>query len=185
MSDTGQDHTTIPILGGTVREVQGLLPNEGALQQATYALLSAGFDRGDLSLPDARANAADPVATENPADEHDTRQVRTMMTSTIGIAGALIGGTVASVATGGAMLPVAAAAVAAAAGAGGLTQMGFQGAADTREATHDAQGVQGTLMLSALVRDAEKEKLATSILREQGATAVETVERHGSGTWGA
>ncbi len=185
MSDAGQDHTIIPILGGTVREVQALLPNEGALQQATYALLSAGFDRGDLSLPDARANPADPVATENPADEHDTRQARTLATSTIGIAGALIGGTVASIATAGAMLPVAAAAVAAAAGAGGLTQMGFQGAADTREATHDAQGAGGTLMLSAVVRDAEKEKLATSILRAQGATAVETVERHGAGTWGA
>ncbi len=172
MSDAGEDHTTIPILGGTVREVQGLLPDEGALQQATYALLSAGFDRGELSLPDARPNAADPAATESPTDEHDTRQVRTMLTSTVGIAGALIGGTVASVATGGAMLPVAVAAVAAAAGAGGLTQMGFQGAADTREAAHDAQGARGTLMLSAVVRDAEKEKLATSILRQQGAVAV-------------
>jgi hypothetical protein len=185
MSDTTPDHTTIPILGGTTREVQGLLPDEGTLQQAIQALLTGGFDRGDLSLPEPQPTQANPTptqGTESPADEHDARQTRTLANSTVGVAAALIGGAVASVATGGAALPVAGAAIAAAVGAGGLTHLGFQNAADQREAGHNAQGARGTLILAAIVRDAEKEKLATDILREAGATQVETVERTGSET---
>ncbi len=183
MSDTTPDHTTIPILGGTVREVQGLLPDEGTLQQAIQALLTGGFDRGDLSLPEPQS--AHPTTTQgtgNPADEHDARQARTLANSTIGVAAALIGGTVASVVTGGAAIPVAAVAVGAAAGAGGLTHLGFQNAADKREAGHDAQGASGTLILAAIVRDDEHEQKATAILQQSGATKVETVERTGAET---
>ena len=181
MSDATSDYTTIPVLGGTVREVQGRLPDEGTLQQAIQALLTGGFDRGDLSLPDPEAaEATTTQATGNPADEHDTRQARTLANSTIGIAAALITGTVASVATGGAAIPVAAAAVGAAAGAGGLTHLGFQKAADKREAGHDAQAAKGTLILAAIVRDDEHERKATAILQEMGATHVETIERTGS-----
>ncbi|MGI4793065.1 MAG: hypothetical protein ACRYG8_03065 [Janthinobacterium lividum] len=194
MSDATSSYTSIPILGGTVREVQGYLPDEGTLQQAIQALLTGGIDRGDLSLPDPKASAAQAgssqsssaggttEATESPADEHDTRQVRTLANSTVGIAAALVGGLVASVATGGAAIPVAAAAIGTAAGAGGLTHLGFQNAADKREAGHDAQGADGTLILAAIVRDAETEAKATRILQEAGATRVETVERTGSET---
>ena len=178
MSDP-PDYTTIPIFGGTVREVRGLLADEGALQQATQALLTAGFDRGDLSLPQSEPDPADPSRTETPADQHDLRQARTTVNSTIGIAGALVGGTIASVATGGAMLPVAAAAVASAAGAGGLAHLGVQSSADDREAAHDARGIRGTLTLATVVRDAHHEALAQQVLRDAGATKIEAVERHG------
>ncbi len=177
------DHTTIPIFGASEREVHGVLPDEGALQQATQALLTAGFDRGDLSLPHStRPVGDDPSPTDTPADEHDLRQARTLTTSTVGIAGALIGGAVASVATGGAMLPVAAAAVAAAVGAGGLTQLNVQGSADAREARHDASGARGTLVLGAVVRDPAKEALAMKVLRDAGAEHVEAVDRGGAAT---
>ena len=182
MSDATPDYAKIPILGGTVREVQGTLPNEAALQQATQALLMAGFDRGDLSLPASpeEAMAGTTQATESPAGNNDVRNVRANINGTIGAAGALIAGTVASVATGGAMLPVAAAAVAAGVGAGGLSHAGFQAAADSRETSHNQKGTEGRLILAALVRDADKEKSATSILQDAGATQVETVERTGS-----
>ena len=183
MSDATPDYTTIPILGGSVREVQGLLPDEGTLQQAIQALLTGGFDRGDLSLPEPQSSHPTTTqGTESPADEHDTRQARTLLNSTVGVAAALIGGAVASVVTGGAAIPVAAVAVGAAAGAGGATQLGFQNSADKREAGHDAQGAGGTLILAAIVRDAEHEQKATAILQQAGATKVETVERNGSET---
>lgn len=183
MSDATPSHTTIPILGGPVREVHGLLPDEGTLQQATQALLTGGFDRGDLSLPDPELAATEAIQTQSTGsvvDEHDARQVRTTLNSTVGVAAALVGGAVASVATGGAMLPVAAGAVASALGAGGLTQLGVQGAANRREAGHDAKGARGQLVLAAVVRDAERERAATEILQKAGATEVRTVERSAS-----
>ena len=182
MSDA-TNPTTIPILGGNVREVQGLLPDEGTLQQATQALLTGGFDRGDLSLPEADLPPSEPTQTQTTGsvvDEHDARQLRTAVNSTAGVAAALIGGTVASVATGGAMLPVAVGAVAAAVGGGGLAHLGLQGAADSREAAHDAKGASGKLILAAIVRDPERERAATEILRREGATEVRTVERSGA-----
>ena len=183
MSDT-PDYTQIPILGGptadaSVRVVQGLLPNEGALQGATQALLMAGFDRGELSLPTDPQWALEGVtnATENPADGNDAQNMRANTTGTIGATGALIAGTVASVATGGALLPVAAATIAAGVGAGGLSHLGLQTAAGSREAEHDAKGNKGRLILAAVVRDTEKEKSATQILRDAGATDIGTVDR--------
>ena len=175
--------TTIPIMSDTIREVQGIMPDEGTLQQATQALLVAGFDRHDLSLPTARPGVQDATpeqGAENPTDEHDARQARTLANSTVGVAGALMGGLAASVATGGAAIPVAAAAIAAGLGAGGLTQASFQGAANVREQRHDAQGARGELVLAALARDAEHEALATRVLQEAGAVRVETVERTGA-----
>ncbi|TLU73824.1 hypothetical protein [Lichenicoccus roseus] len=183
MSDAPANPITIPIMSDTIREVQGIMPDEGMLQNATQALLSAGFDRHDLSLPAARPplqEATPDQGAENPVDEHDARQARTLANSTIGVAGAMIGGLVASVATGGAAIPAAAAAVAAGLGAGGLSQASFQGAANVREQRHDAQGARGELVLAALARDAEREALATKVLTEAGATRVETVEKTGN-----
>ncbi len=183
MSDAPDDFGTIPIMSDTIREVQGVMPDEGTLQQATQALLTAGFDRHDLSLPAPRPSLQDTTpeqGAENPADEHDARQARTLANSTVGVAGALMGGLVASVATGGAALPAAAAAVAAGLGAGGLSQASFQGAANLREQRHDAQGARGELILAALARDQAHEALATRVMQEAGATRVETVERTGT-----
>ena len=73
-------------------------------------------------------------------------------------------------------------AVASAAGAGGLAHLNVQGSADKREEIHDQKGALGTLLISALVRDEEKERLATKVLREAGATQVETIERDGDQT---
>nr|WP_321983443.1 hypothetical protein [uncultured Lichenicoccus sp.] len=177
------DFGTIPIMSDTIREVQGVMPDEGALQQATQSLLTAGFDRSDLSLPVPRPSAQETTpeqGAENPTDEHDARQARTLANSTVGVAGALMGGLAASVATGGAALPVAAAAVAAGLGAGGLSQATFQGAANVREQRHDAQGARGELVLAALARNPEREALATRVLSEAGALRVETVERTGN-----
>ncbi|WP_428375800.1 hypothetical protein [Lichenicoccus sp.] len=174
---------TIPIMSDAIREVQGIMPDEGTLQQATQALLTAGFDRHDLSLPAPRPSPQDTTpeqGAENPTDEHDARQARTLANSTVGVAGALMGGLVASVATGGAAIPAAAAAVAAGLSAGGLSQATFQGAANVREQRHDAQGARGELVLAALARDPEHEALATRVLSEAGALWVETVERTGS-----
>ena len=182
MSDA-TDPITIPILGGNVREVQGFLPDEGTLQHATQALLDGGFDRGDLSLPSADLTPSEPTQVQTAGsvvNGQDARQIRTAVSSTVGVAAALVGGAVISVATGGAMLPIAAGAVAAAAGAGGATHLGFQGGSGAREADNNAKGARGKLILAAVVRDAERERAATEILRQAGATDVTTVERSAS-----
>ena len=54
MSDATSDYTTIPVLGGTVREVQGRLPDEGTLQQAIQESLL-----GQSKPEDALKTAAD------------------------------------------------------------------------------------------------------------------------------
>jgi hypothetical protein len=113
-----------PVIAEAVEEVQGIFPSDAALQNAIALLTREGFDRADLSLPDAHpirsANTPNEGA-ENPNTEDDARQSRTlharMAASTAALAGA---GAV--VLTGGAALPAAAAAVGAGLAAGGAAE---------------------------------------------------------------
>jgi len=145
------------------REVRAVVPDEAALQEATRALLDAGFDRAAIGVSGPGGNPA-PGAAESPADEPDARQVRTLAASTASITAALLGGTVATVATGGAAAPVAGAAVVGAIGAGGAAHVGVQRAEDAREKRHDAEGAAGQLALSVSVRDDAQEETAREVL---------------------
>ena len=73
-----------PSLSDTIQEVQGVFPNDRALQDAIGRLTRTGFDRAALSLPaanPAHADATPSHGAENPNTEDDMRQSRTLQSS--------------------------------------------------------------------------------------------------------
>ena len=91
-----------PALSESVQEIQATFPNDATMQDALGQLGLAGYDRSDFSLPE---DQTDPTLqtpsgdAENPTDDTDKRQLRTMGS---GIAGAtaafaLAGATIATV----------------------------------------------------------------------------------------
>ena len=111
MSETNGEKAG-PEQAATIREVQGVFPDDATMQGALSQLTLAGYDRADFSLPEEQD--ANQVATPNegaePAtDDTDKRQLRTMGASMAGYAGA-VAAAGATLATGGAAgLAVAAA----------------------------------------------------------------------------
>ena len=92
MSGTTGDAKAGPGHDATVREVQGVFPDDATMQDALSQLTLAGYDRADFSLPEDQP--AHEVVTPNesaaPAtDDADKRQLRTMGTSMAGYAGAV------------------------------------------------------------------------------------------------
>lgn len=168
-----------PALTETVQEVQGHFPNDALLQDALGQLTLAGYDRADFSLPQDQPDQAIQTPTEgaeSPIDQIDKSQVRTMGTSMAGYAGAVAAAGV-TLATGGA----AALAIAAAAAIGGgsaLTANAAGRAADqASKDDRDERGRAGTLILAVRVADAESAQSATAIMRQAGATQVDTIGR--------
>jgi hypothetical protein len=170
-----------PVLNEAVDEIQGIFPNDAALQAAMGKLCLAGFDRAALSLPAAspHQNEATPEAgAADPVTEDDTRQMRTMGSSVAATAGALIGAGV-TVATGGA----AGVAIAAAVGLGAITggaAMAATGAA--RQVGTDqraASAASGTLVLAVRAEGAADSAKAEAAMYEAGAVRVEKVRRIG------
>ena len=162
-----------------VHEVQAIFPTRSSLDEALDALRMRGFDRHDLSLPDAAPRAAEATpeqGADTPTTETDRQQARVLGGSTAGVVAAL-GGAMVTVATGGAA--AAAPGVAAAAGAvtGGVTHAALAAGGEAEKAEREAAAQSGELVLAVAVRDAERERVAVETLREVGATRIETVER--------
>lgn len=177
MSDA--TNTDGPALAETVREVQGHFPNDAMLQNAIAQLELKGFDRADLSLPHAVAAGVEVTpedSADNPIDETDRSQLRTMGTGMAGYAGAAAAAA-ATLATGGAA--ALAIAAAAAVGAGAALTANAAGRTVDRVATEerDELGRAGRLILAARVREAGQTETAASIMRAAGATDVEEVTR--------
>ncbi len=172
-----------PSLPEAVTEVRGTFPNDAALQDAISRLSMAGFDRADISVPDAAptpTGATPDRAAENPNTEDDSQQARTLHTSMAASVGAMAAAGVV-IATGGAALPAVAAAVAGGAGIGAAVR-GITGAADTvQHGEREEAASRGELLLSVRLREDTRQAVAETAMREAGATAVQTVSR-GSGT---
>lgn len=142
------------------------------MQEAIKRLTASGFDRADLSVPEAAppVTRSTPESGAMPADtEDDARQARTLHTSTAAAAAALAGAGI-TVATGGAAAPAVAAAVAAGAAAGGATFAVSSAANDQEQAELDVRAATGRLMLSVRAPTAAKRSEAEAILRGSGAT---------------
>ena len=167
-----------PALQDTVQEVQGYFPNDAALQDALGRLTLAGYDRADFSLPDEHpATQATPeTGAENPSDDIDRAQIRTMNTGMLGFAGAAAAAGV-TVATGGAAALAAAAGVAAAVGAGAATHAVNHAADQASVDDRNRRGAAGTLILAVRTRSPESVQQVTGLLRESGASRVEAVTR--------
>ncbi len=167
-----------PALDDTVEELRGSFPSDAAVQQAISRLTVAGFDRSEISLPDAQLapHQATPETAANPNAEDNSRQARTLHTSLAASVGALAAAGVV-VATGGAALPAVAAAVAGGLGLGGAVE-GVAAASD--KVQHDERqdaAARGDLLLSVRLRDGARRQVAEQAMREAGATAIEPVAR--------
>lgn len=166
-----------PPLGGNVEEVRGTFPSDEALQKALLDLRNANFDRQNLSLPDLTLRSSEQTpeqGADNPSDEQDNRQLRTMGT---GMAAAAVGMAAAgvAVATGGAALPVVGAAVAGMVG-GGAVAGGASLLSDAAQHESREQAArEGRLVLSVRELDEERQQLAMQIMQDAGATQVEPV----------
>jgi hypothetical protein len=147
------------------------------MQAAVSRLSMSGFDRADVSLPSPGLieGTETPEAGSKPAStEPDARQARTLGASTAAAAAALAAAGV-TVATGGAAAPAIAAALAAGGAAGGAV-FGVHGTADHLEQTdRDERAAHGDLVLAVRATSQARRTEAESILREAGATSVETV----------
>ena len=179
MSDATQNNA--PALEQTVEEVQGHFPSDTTLQDALAQLSLNGYDRADFSLPKDQASRPTQTPNEgadNPVDEIDKTQLRTMGTSMAGYAGA-VAAAGATLATGGAAGLAIAAAAAVGAGSA-LTANAVGNVADKANADdRNARGQAGTLILAVRITRPDQVTQVSAILKAAGATTVMPVSRGG------
>jgi outer membrane lipoprotein SlyB len=171
MTDQVQTAERGPAIGA-LHEVCATFSNSEQLQAAIKRLTASGFDRADLSLPEAAApvTRATPEAGAMEADtEEDARQARTLHTSTAGAIAALAGAGL-TIATGGAAAAAVAAAAAAGAAVGGATYAVSSAANEQEQTELDVRASAGRLILSVRAPTAAKRSEAEAILRGSGAT---------------
>ncbi len=171
-----------PALNEAIEEVQGIFPDDAALQVAIGNLTRLGFDRAQISLPAANPAAADATPEQGAADpvtEDDQRQMRTLGSSAAAAAGAMLGAGV-TVATGGA----AGLAIAAAAGLGALSGGAALAAGATvshaASTARAADAALGQLVLAVSVQGPDSTARARTAMADAGASRVEAVRRVGA-----
>lgn len=154
-------------------QVCGEFHGKEPMEEAIMRLTGSVFDRSQISVRvPGREDAGTYSSRENPVQEDDARNLRTLGTSTAGAAlGMAAAGVV--IATGGAALP----AVAAAAAAGGATVAAGElaGAAATpggkTEQQHAADAGKGVVVMVS-ADTPERQRKAEEILQGAGATRV-------------
>ena len=160
---------------GALHEVRATFDDPDAMQAAVARLEMSGFDRADLSLPEAMppAERATPEAGARPVDtEEDARQTRTLNT---GGAAAAVGMAAAGVviASGGAAAPAVAAAVVGAGAPAGSPTRSAPRRATTNRWIESSKAASGLLILSVRAPNAEKRAEAEMILRAAGGKQLE------------
>ena len=159
--------------GNAGGQVRATFASSDQMQDAISKLNLSGFDRADLSVLSDESPAA-AVAPESPSTEEDARQVRTLGASTAASVGAMAAAGI-TVATGGAAIPVIAAAVLAGGAAGGVA-FAAQGAANqATQQGREQQAAAGNLVLSVRAATPGKQADAQTILRTAGGTHIQTI----------
>ena len=165
-----------PVIGA-LHEVRGTFSDPDAMQRAVGRLETSGFDRADLSLPEAHPppERATPESGAKPVeDEADARQARTLHTSgAAAVAGMAAAGAV--IATGGAAAPAVAAAVVGGGLAGAAVHALSSVANSNEQEDREHKAAIGALILAVHAPTAEKRGEAEAILRAEGAAKVEVV----------
>jgi hypothetical protein len=168
-----------PAISDTIDEVQAIFANDAAMQDAIAKLTQAGFDRADLSVPQARpaANKATPeLGAAAPTTETDVRQARTLATSSAGAAGALAAAG-ATIATGGAAALAIGAAAAAGLGTGALIGAAGNATEEVQHEHREQAAARGELVLSVRTTDDSRRQQAEQLMKAAGATTVQPVSR--------
>jgi hypothetical protein len=183
VTDITEPAGTGPAIPDGIVEVEGIFPTDAALQDAVGRLTEAGFDRADLSLPDARPTPSEATPEQGAGSvttDSDVRQARALGTGlAASAAGMAAAGAV--VATGGAAALAVAAAAAAGVGAGVLAEAAGTAATSAGRTARDAAASRNELVLSARTIDAERQARAQSIMAAAGATRVASVRRTNGG----
>lgn len=155
---------------GPLHEVRATFTDSAHMQDAVSKLEMSGFNRADLSLPEANP----PIERKTPESgakavdtDDDARQARTVQSSTAASAAAM-GAAGIAVASGGALLPVVAVAVAAGAVIGGATFSISKAASNTEQHDRDVKAEHGTLILSVRAPTEEMRAHAETLLRSAG-----------------
>ena len=178
MSGTATDGSKQgPTLATSVSEVQGTFPTDAAMQDALSGLTLAGYDRADFSLPEDRPAATTPTeGAENPTDNIDKAQLRTMGTSMAGYAGAVaVAGAV--IATGGAAALAVGGAALVGAGTAAAANAGGQAADQAGVDDRNRRGAQGTLVLAVRATSVAQAEQIMGIMQQSGASKVTPIER--------
>lgn len=179
MSETTDNAKAGPGHEATVREVQGVFPDDTTMQDALSQLTLAGYDRADFSLPEDQPAGA--VVTPNedagpPTDDADKRQLRTMGTSMAGYAGAVaVAG--ATIATGGAAALAVAAAAAVGIGTGVAANSAGQAADAAQVEERNRRGREGRLILAVRTTTPDQVNQVKKLMQQAGASKAEAIER--------
>ncbi|HTI78847.1 MAG TPA: hypothetical protein VL614_00200 [Acetobacteraceae bacterium] len=164
---------------GALHEVRARFRDPDAMERAIEQLEVSGFNRADLSLPEAQpplARATPDYGAKAPSDEADARQARTLHTSgAAAVAGMAAAGVV--IATGGAAAPAVAAALVGGGLAGGAAFAVSSAANSSEQADRERKAASGTLILSVHAASKEKRGEAATILRSVGGMDVEVLDR--------
>jgi len=155
--------------------VRATFASADQMQAAVSKLSMSGFDRADFGLPSpgATEGTETPESGSKPAStEEDSRQARTLGTSTAAAAAAMAAAGI-TVATGGAALPAVAAAVLAGGAAGGSVFAVTGAAGKLEQSDRDTKAASGNLVLDVRTPTDAKRTQAEAILRDAGATAIE------------
>jgi hypothetical protein len=163
-----------PVIGA-LHEVRARFGDPDTMQQAVERLELSGFDRADLSLPEAVTSVerATPASGARPVDtEADARQTRTLHSSgAAAVVGLAAGGVV--IASGGAAAPAVAAALVGGGLAGGIAYMLSSASNAGEQMDRERKAAIGKLILSVRAPNAEKRADAQSILRAAGGMELE------------
>ena len=169
-----------PSLAEAVQEVQGVFPDDASLQHAMGQLTLNGFDRADLSLPHEQAGQLQTPneGADNPVDQIDKTQLRTMGTGMAGYAGAAAAAG-ATLATGGAAGVALAAAAALGAGSALTANVAGRAADKAGKDERDERGEAGGLILAVRIGEPDQVGQVSEIMNKAGATTVTPVSRGG------
>jgi len=164
---------------GALHEVRARFRDPDAMERAIEQLEISGFDRADLSLPEAKPpieRATPEYGAKAPSDEADARQARTLHTSGAATAAGMAAAGVV-IATGGAAVPAVAAAVVGGGLAGGVAYALSSSANSVEQEDRERKAAEGTLILSVHAVSEAKRGEATAILRAAGGVDVEMLDR--------
>ena len=178
MSETNGEKAG-PEQAATIREVQGVFPDDATMQGALSQLTLAGYDRADFSLPeeqDANQVATPNESAEPATDDTDKRQLRTMGASMAGYAGA-VAAAGATLATGGAAGLAVAAAAAVGIGTGAAANATGQAADNAQVEGRNQRGREGRLILAVRTTTPEQVEQVKGLMQQAGATKTEAVTR--------
>ena len=166
-----------PGLTPGIYEVSARFHHGTQMEDAVTRLTMAGFDRADLSLPQADAAQATPEGgAEAVTTDTDRRQARTLGTGLAAAAGALAGAGI-TIATGGAAAVGLAAAAAAGGAAAAASNAVGQGAEGLSEVRHEEAAAQGLLVLTARTKNEGDRDRAMAAMRAAGALDVTALHR--------